>query len=427
MKRNLFNRGSLLTLLAQFCAVILLLVLLFVLVGCTLPGWTVLPAESLPTTDVPAPATTAVPSTAEAPATAEVPVTEIPSETPTEAPTAPAEPQPIDPLSLLGEVDSVHATIADEYGWRGEYSYALPCLLTDTEGALAINKAILDRFGDSFQYAKETIAEGSSSGLGSMSYRGLVWEDVLTVIVNEHMYYDWTDYGVYCYEYTTGRWLTTPLLLEKMGISEEAFLETCREAFRDRFARTYPYVSQQYPEDSYFNELLEAQPSDRYVNLDLMTYPDYGDLVAVAPILSLAGPEFGYQEVHLGFGGPLSLLGEASFEEGTYTDDCGNVTDYSYAIPRILADTEGARAINAAIDDYFGGCVRDEKECMEEGCSIIVYSIDYVGHVWEDILTVEVPLKNDWGCDDWGIYCYSTATGEWLTTAMLLERMVISE
>jgi hypothetical protein len=378
-------------------------------------------------------AATAAPTTTVPPAT-EVPVAEAQTESAaTEAPATEAPPEPADapssadPLSLLGEIDAVERTVSDESGWSQTYSYALPCIHADTEGARAINADIENNFGETFRYVKEHLDEVDASDLLSLKYYGVVWEDVLTVVISQYLYYDWTDYTVYCYETSTGRWLTTSMLLAKMGVSEEAFLDACRDRFRERLIESY----QTLPEDRYeefgFPDMLTAQTSDQYVNLDLMAYPENGDLVAVAPILCIAGPAYCYTKVYLGLGGPLSLLGEASFEEGEYTDMGGNEYTYSYAIPCILADTEGARAINQAIDDYFGAIVRDEKAVMEEQCSLIDTAISYTGHVWEEILTVDLFVQNEWGCNGYGIYCYSTSTGEWLTTAMLLERMGITQ
>lgn len=426
MKRNLSKRGALL-LLAQFCAVALLLVLLFVLVGCALPGGTTPPAEPLPTTDVPAPATTAVPSTAEAPVTTEAPVTEAPTEVPTEAPTAPAEPEPVDPLSLLGEVDAVEWTATYDDGWSRTYTFALPCLLADTEGARAINADIEDRFGDVFRYAKEHMEADDFSDLGSLQYRGVVWEDVLSVVITKYEYFDWTDYAVYCYEVPTGRWLTTPLLLERMGFSEEDFLAACRTRFHDRFVENNSNIPEEYYEDAGYYSQLEAQTGDEYVNLELMAYPDHGDVVAVAPIVSLVGPAYYYTPIPLGLGGPLSLLGEVGAVEWTETYDDDSSRTYSYALPCILADTEGARAINADVEGRFGDVFRIAKEHDDEDGSFDVDALEYRSGVWEDVLTVIVTEEMSYAWTDYAVYCYETSTGRWLTTAMLLERMGISE
>lgn len=418
MRRNHNKRESLLPLAAQFCVTVLLLVLAgCAALGGTAPG----AAESTRATTAPAASPiTEAPVTTEAPETTELPAT-------TEAPAeVPAAPDPADPWSFLGEAAREEGSYTDDCGNEYNYSYAIPCVLGDTEGAREINADIDDFYGRDLRDSLESMEEQCSLASSFIGYRGVVWKDVLTLVVEEHFPSDFIAYRVYCCEVSTGRRLTTPMLLEKMGVSEAYFLEACRGRIYECYMEEHSEPGKAYDPENDPMDVLDEQLSDEYVNLELMTYPENGDLVIVAPIIPVAGSAYYYHILPLGIVDPLSLLEEASFTAGTYTGD-GNVTDYSYAIPRIAADTEGARAINEAIDDYFGACVREEKENMEGGCSIIAYSIGYVGHVWEDVLTVEVPLKNNWGCHEWGIYCYSTATGEWLTTAMVLERMGISQ
>ena len=68
------------------------------------------------------------------------------------------------------------------------------------------------------------------------------------------------------------------------------------------------------------------------------------------------------------------LVVEDFSAQDRYTDDCGNVMDYSYSIPRLDANTQGARAINAEIGKLtFKDCVnlllRHEIEGRELRCN----------------------------------------------------------
>ena len=307
MRRNYIKRESLLPLLAQFCAAVLLLALLLLLAGCgRIDGTTPSTPDSIPTAAAPTEAspTAAAPTEASLTAAAptELPTTEAPE---TEVPTVPAEPEPADPRSLLGEVDAVERTVTFDDGSTRRYSYALPCILADTEGARAINADVEGRFGDVFRIAKEHDDEDGSFDVDALEYRSGVWEDVLTVIVTEEMSYAWTDYAVYCYETSTGRWLTTAMLLERMGISEEEFLDVCRETFRQTFINQYreSVWTDEELEKYGYHEALEQADSDRYVNMDLMAYPDAnGRLVVIAPIVSLVGAGLYYQVLHLDLG-----------------------------------------------------------------------------------------------------------------------------
>ena len=244
------------------------------------------------------PVTTPAAETLPAPTTTAAPVTEAPT-TETPVPTT-AAPEPVDPWTLLGVASFDQGSYTDNCDNTDTYSFEIPCILADTEGARAINAAIDERFGADVRREKECMAEGLSAGVTHIGFHGSVWEDVLSIIVIEHYYFDWADYGVYCYEVSTGRWLTTPLALERFDLSETEFLSLCRERFHDTFVEEYGDLSEEYFEETEYYRMLEMQSSDEYVNMDLMIYPDGGDLVVIAPILSLAGPAFFYRELPLG-------------------------------------------------------------------------------------------------------------------------------
>ncbi len=249
------------------------------------------------------PVTSGVPTTEAAtePVSTEAPATEAPT---TQAPVqTTAAPEPIDPWTLLDVASFDQGSYTDDCDNNYTYSYEIPCLKADTEGARAINAAIDERFGADVRDAKEAMKDGVSLGVIHIGFHSSVWEDVLTVIVVEHYDFDWADYGVYCYEASTGRRLTTPMVLERLGFSEQEFLAACRERFHDEFVEEYKNVPKEYYEQADYYGMLGHQVSDEYVNMDLMVYPDAGDAVVIAPIVSLAGPAYYYRELFLGLGG----------------------------------------------------------------------------------------------------------------------------
>ena len=246
-----------------------------------------------------APIETTAPKTEPA-ATAAAPETETPA--PETEPVRSTEAlEPVDPWSLLGSGGYEAGAYTDELGNEYSYSYDLPVLLAETEGAKAINEALDGRFGAAVRDEKANMERKLSLGIGSIGYHGVVWEDVLTLVVTAHGYNDdWTDYGVYSYEASTGRWLTTPMILEKMGVSEEVFLEDCRAIFQYRFAEKYSELTEEARAQTGYTEALERQTAEEYVNLDLAVYPEEGELMVVAPILCLAGPDFVYEVLSFG-------------------------------------------------------------------------------------------------------------------------------
>lgn len=299
-----------------------LLLSLALLTGCTedKPVATTVKPAGAETTAAAAPESTAMPSTGEtaaAPVTTtaepqpettaavtEAPVTEAPTEQPTQAPAteAPTEaPQRVDPWSLMGEASFDQGSYTDNVGNSYTYSYAIPCLLADTPDAKAVNADIDAFFGKMVREQKEGIEAGTSLSLSSVGYYGEVWGDVLSLVVMGHWDWEFTDYRVYCYDVSTGSRLDTAAVLDKMGITQADFLETCKARFRQCFEENYSSIPVEQRDTYGYNEALKTVDGPDYVNMDLMIYPSAtGDLQVVAPIVSLAGAAYYFQVINSG-------------------------------------------------------------------------------------------------------------------------------
>ena len=117
-----------------------------------------------------------------------------------------------------------------------------------------------------------------------------------------------------------------------------------------------------------------------------------------------------------------SLLEECYGLQGSYTDSVNNTGDYILTLPRILADTEGARQINAELQEKVG--VRIEEECwnMDNGCSLVMYSCVWKSIWREEILTLVVQANLSWDSTLYYIYHYDAAAGQRITSEELLDR-----
>ena len=83
-------------------------------------------------------------------------------------------------------------------------------------------------------------------------------------------------------------------------------------------------------------------------------------------------------------------IGELYSEDFDYTDSVGNSGHYTYHVPQITADTQGAAAINRAIEDVYGPIVREELESVSGGSSLFYLSI-----TWRPINTT---ISCRWWC-----------------------------
>lgn len=251
--------------------------------------------ESVPGSELPtqAAAETPAPSSTEAPA----PPTEPPTEAPTEAPA-----EPVDPWSLMGELSFEQGIYEDSVGNVYTYSYGLPCIRADTEGARAINADIEEIYGGEVLNAHQAMMDKTSLYMISMGYHGEVWEDILTLVISTHTNWGDDPAGIYSYEVSTGRWLSTKDILERMHITEKQFLETCRQSFRQYFIDTYAEMPADRREEYGYYEALERVDDELYLSLDLQIYPaGDGTLMVNAPIVSLAGADYYYHLLPLDF------------------------------------------------------------------------------------------------------------------------------
>ena len=66
-------------------------------------------------------------------------------------------------------------------------------------------------------------------------------------------------------------------------------------------------------------------------------------------------------------------------ESFDYTDGVGNSGRYTYRVPQLLAETEGAAAINRTIDETYGTIVREAQESVRmdgNGVNITEQSVE---------------------------------------------------
>ena len=183
----------------------------------------------------------------------------------------------------------------DAVGNVYHYSYRVPVLTPGTEGASEINGEILSRFGGMIEAEKKGMEEGCSLSATLIDSEQHQWQNLLSLVITVYYDYDYTDYGVYCYDIDSGSRLTTRQLLEKLGIGEAEFLESVRAEALRTFDENYAEVLDNVAEEE-ISRARELTVSEECVNLDMMVYPgEDGKLRVIAPIGSLAGPAWYYR------------------------------------------------------------------------------------------------------------------------------------
>ena len=133
--------------------------------------------------------------------------TELPPETAEPAgPEDASVPYPADPLLLLEQAPESERNI--------------PRILADTPDAAAINAEIADFYDDD---------------RGGQSYQASAWGTLLVVKLSSVQFADYRS-AAFCYDTASGSRVTTEALLERLGITQAAYREACREEFGNSLA-----------------------------------------------------------------------------------------------------------------------------------------------------------------------------------------------
>ena len=185
---------------------------------------------------------------------------------------------------------------SDAVGNSGHYTYRVPQLAADTQGAAEINRAISEKYSPIVEDVLRNVSEGVSLSCLCIAWESYEYGDILSLVVSCGWDADMTDYSVYLYDTDSGQQLTTSDLLSVIHVSETAFLDAVRAAAADCFDKQYADVS----DDSFKEAVAERRAwtlSDDNINMGLPAYADAaGKLYVILPIGSIAGAD-AYEQV----------------------------------------------------------------------------------------------------------------------------------
>lgn len=184
----------------------------------------------------------------------------------------------------------------DGVGNSGHYTYRVPQIEADTQGAEAINKAISDEYSPIVDGVLETVADKVSLSCLYVAWESYQYKNILSLVVSCGWDADIIHYIVYLYDIASGKQLTTADLLKTLNVDEQAFLEAVRRAADAKFDAQYGAIAGG-DMDEFLTERRDWTLSDENINIDVRTYADgAGKLHVVLPIGSIAGAD-SYEQV----------------------------------------------------------------------------------------------------------------------------------
>ena len=195
----------------------------------------------------------------------------------------------------IRELYSEDFDYTDSVGNTGHYTYRVPQLEADTEGAVSINRGIEREYGPFVEEALACRDDGDSISCAYIVWETYQYGDILSLVMTCAWDNDMNQYSVYLYDTANGTRLTTAELLAQMGVDETAFLAAVRQAAAERFDGNYAGITGDF--DDSLAERRAWTLSDDNINIDVMVaYPDEnGQLHVVLPIGSIAGAD-AYEE-----------------------------------------------------------------------------------------------------------------------------------
>ena len=117
--------------------------------------------------------------------------------------------------------------------------------------------------------------------------------------------------------------------------------------------------------------------------------------------------------------------------DGSYTDDVGNRTEYSWHVPQLSTvqseAPEAAQEINREISEKFGTAVERELKSMQMGTSILTPSVRWKAYWHENWVFLLVSADISWDMTEYGVYGYDFSTESRVSNESILQELGITQ
>lgn len=182
----------------------------------------------------------------------------------------------------------------DSLGNEYHYSYRIPAINAEPEEARRLNELIYTQLMSVVDKELKSMDDGLSLVSVNVDYRYYVNDGIVSILCTSDSPNDFNNYLVCNYDAGNGREFTRADFLAREGLTEEELVSlacaACEQTFTEAFGS--------FPHDSFYEEQYARTLDPSTYGDDLMLYyGEDGTLSMVAPIFSLAGASFYYQEI----------------------------------------------------------------------------------------------------------------------------------
>ena len=180
-------------------------------------------------------------------------------------------------------------TYTDQYGTDYDYAYRLPQFLEEEGDMGQINAEIEETFRPIIEEELQAIENNEFITSQNVDWNLYVTEDIVTLHVFS-LSWEWEIHKTYYYDLRTNSRTDSRELLRRIGIGEETFLETVRNAAEAYYIESFSDLPEAERAEYGYYDFLEWTISEEAVNFDLPIFVDgFGDLCVYARIGSMAG------------------------------------------------------------------------------------------------------------------------------------------
>lgn len=190
-------------------------------------------------------------------------------------------------------------------------TYAVPHINIDSIRIQALNDAIYEKYYNTcyVKEVKEGMEQYGEPGYGTIDYSWSVADDMLSIIISAEPYsYSWPEYEVYNISISQGRVLTVEEFLAVCCIEYDEYLLGAKNALGSYYCRGYEaakdYLENSEDEKTFYVEQLMKTIDEENVKLARPYINEYGELMIVGRVYSLAGADYYYECIYYNY--PIS-------------------------------------------------------------------------------------------------------------------------
>ncbi|MBR6812427.1 MAG: hypothetical protein IKM51_03545, partial [Oscillospiraceae bacterium] len=177
----------------------------------------------------------------------------------------------------------------DEWGTAYDYTFELPQFAALTPALEKINEEILERFEGAIQDSLRAMENNEFIDCDLTGWEMSLHEGMLMLNVYSSYTFEMEDHAAWYYDISEDRRLDGREAAERLGISEDEFLESVRTVAKECYEAHFSHISEAERDSYGYYEMLEWTVSDEAVNFSLPIVLENGRAAVYARIGSLAG------------------------------------------------------------------------------------------------------------------------------------------